>query len=50
MELSIDKRDLLRGLTRTHGVAERKGSMPILSNVLLATQGDEALRLSATDL
>ncbi|NLY94442.1 MAG: DNA polymerase III subunit beta [Myxococcales bacterium] len=50
MELSIDKRDLLRGLSRTHGVAERKGSMPILSNVLLATQGDEALRLSATDL
>lgn len=50
MEFSIDKRDLLRGLNRTHGVAERKGSMPILSNVLISTQGDDAIRLSATDL
>jgi DNA polymerase-3 subunit beta len=50
MELSISKKDLLRGLARTHAVADRKSSMPILSNVLLS--GDEAgvLRFAATDL
>jgi DNA polymerase-3 subunit beta len=50
MELTILKRDFVRGLARTHGVADRKSSMPILSNVLLVTQGNEGLRLAATDL
>ncbi len=50
MELTIQKRDFLRGLARTHGVADRKSSMPILSNVLLSTEGDDTLRLAATDL
>ncbi|MEM9068007.1 MAG: DNA polymerase III subunit beta [Myxococcota bacterium] len=50
MELMIQQRDFLRGLARTHGVADRKSSMPILSNVLLAAEGPEKLRLSATDL
>lgn len=50
MELTIQKRDFLRGLARTHGVADRKSSMPILSNVLLTTEGSDTLRLAATDL
>jgi DNA polymerase-3 subunit beta len=50
MELSISKKSFLRGLARTHGVADRKSSMPILSNVLLSVEGKNALRLSATDL
>ena len=50
MELKIDKRDFLRGLTRTHAVADRKSSMPILSNVLLSTESTKKLRLAATDL
>ncbi len=50
MELSIPKRELFRGLQRTHGVADRKSSMPILSNVLLTTEGQDVLRLAATDL
>ncbi|MCA9530327.1 MAG: DNA polymerase III subunit beta [Myxococcales bacterium] len=50
MELQISKRDFLRGLARTYGVADRKSSMPILSNVLLRTEGDGALRLATTDL
>lgn len=50
MELSIQQRDFLRGLARTHGVADRKSSMPILSNILLSAEGPEKLRLSATDL
>ncbi len=50
MELTIEKQQFLRGLARTHGVADRKSSMHILSNVLLTTEGTDSLRLSATDL
>ena len=50
MELTIEKQQFLRGLARTHGVADRKSSMHILSNVLLSTEGTDSLRLSATDL
>ena len=50
MELTIDKQQFLRGLARTHGVADRKSSMHILSNVLLTAEGTDRLRLSATDL
>lgn len=50
MELTIEKRAFLRGLARTHAVADRKNSMAILSNVLLSTEGGDRLRLSATDL
>jgi DNA polymerase III subunit beta len=50
MELSISKKDFLRGLARTHAVADRKSSMPILSNVLLAAEDGGPLRFLATDL
>jgi DNA polymerase-3 subunit beta len=50
MELSISKKDFLRGLSRTHAVADRKSSMPILSNVLLAADEAGILRFLATDL
>ncbi len=50
MELTISKRSFLKGLARTHGVADRKSSMPILSNILLSTESTNALRLAATDL
>jgi DNA polymerase-3 subunit beta len=50
MEFTIEKQQFLRGLARTHGVADRKSSMHILSNVLLSAEGTDSLRLSATDL
>lgn len=50
MELIISKKNLLRGLARTHAIADRKSSMPILSNVLLATDGKGTLKLASTDL
>ena len=50
MELSVAKKDLLKLLSRMQGVAERKSTMPVLSNVLLAVDGPNALRLAATDL
>ena len=50
MELTIAKKDLLKIVARMQGVAERKSTMPVLANVLLAVDGPSALRLAATDL
>lgn len=50
MELTISKKAFLRALSRTHPVADRKSSMPMLSNILLSTDGSETLRFAATDL
>jgi DNA polymerase-3 subunit beta len=50
MEITVAKKDLLRLVGRMQGVAERKSTMPVLSNVLLAVDGPNALRLAATDL
>jgi DNA polymerase-3 subunit beta len=50
MELTISKRNFLRALARTHSVADRKSSMPILSNVLLTTEDAGTLRVAATDV
>lgn len=50
MDLTISKKAFLRALGRTHPVADRKSSMPILSNILLSTDGSTTLRFAATDL
>jgi DNA polymerase-3 subunit beta len=50
MELTVAKKDLLNLVERMQGVAERKSTMPVLSNVLLAADGSTGLRLAATDL
>jgi DNA polymerase-3 subunit beta len=50
MELTVPKRDLLKLVARMLGVAERKSTMPVLSNVLLAIDGPSTLRVAATDL
>jgi DNA polymerase-3 subunit beta len=53
MKLTIEKSDLHRGLSRLQAVVEKRNSMPILANVLLAAsqQGDRGqLELVATDL
>jgi DNA polymerase III subunit beta len=49
MELTVAKKDLLKIVARMQGVAERKSTMPVLANVLLAVDGS-SLRLAATDL
>jgi DNA polymerase III subunit beta len=49
MEISISKSDLLKELTLTQGVVERKTTIPILSNLLFEVD-ESALRISATDL
>ncbi len=50
MELTVAKKDLLKIVARMQGVAERKSTMPVLANVLLAVDGQNAMRLAATDL
>jgi len=49
MRLSIDKPSLTRALAHVASVVERRNTIPILSNVLLAAAKNE-LKLTATDL
>lgn len=49
MDLTIAKKDFLRAVASMQGVAEKKSTMPVLSNILLGTDGNK-LRVSATDL
>lgn len=49
MEFAIQRGDLLKELQRLQGVVEKKNTIPILSNTLLAADGDQ-LELTATDL
>jgi DNA polymerase III subunit beta len=49
IEITVSKVELLRELTATQGVVERKTTIPILSNYLFEAAGDR-LSLTATDL
>jgi len=49
MDFFIEKSRLLKELALTQGVAEKKTTIPILSNLLIEAEG-ENLRISATDL
>jgi DNA polymerase-3 subunit beta len=49
MEITVSKFDLLKELTATQGVVERKTTIPILSNFLFEAAGDQ-LTITATDL
>jgi DNA polymerase-3 subunit beta len=49
MEITVSRQALLRELTATQGVVERKTTIPILSNFLLEA-ADNRLTITATDL
>jgi DNA polymerase-3 subunit beta len=49
MEISVNKSELLRELTATQGVVERKTTIPILSNFLFEA-ADDRITITATDL
>jgi DNA polymerase-3 subunit beta len=49
MEISLSRQDLLRELTATQSVVERKTTIPILSNFLIEAEGDKVV-ITATDL
>jgi len=50
MDVTVPKKELLRLVGRCQGVADKKSTMPALSNVLLSINGPSELRVSATDL
>ena len=49
MRLKIDRQTLLKGVGRTLGVVDRRGTMPILANFLIQTDENRVV-ISATDL
>ena len=49
MRLTIDKPGLAKALAHVASVVERRNTIPILSNVLIAAARNE-LKLTATDL
>ncbi len=49
MEITVSKTNLLKELTATQGVVERKTTIPILANFLFEASG-EKLSITATDL
>ncbi|MCC7173761.1 MAG: DNA polymerase III subunit beta [Bryobacterales bacterium] len=49
MEFTVNKSDLVRELSLSQGVVEKKTTIPILSNVLLEA-ADDRISLTATDL
>ena len=49
MEFTVNKTDLVRELSLSQGVVEKKTTIPILSNVLLEA-ADDRITLTATDL
>ncbi|MCU0682012.1 MAG: DNA polymerase III subunit beta [Polyangiaceae bacterium] len=50
MDVTVAKKDLLRFVARAQAIADKKSTMPVLSNVLLETTGKTGLSVSATDL
>src|ERR1035438_2948196 len=49
MEITVSRQDLVRELTATQSVVERKTTIPILSNFLIEAE-DDRLNITATDL
>jgi DNA polymerase III subunit beta len=49
MEITVSRQDLVKELTATQSVVERKTTIPILSNFLLEAD-EERLKITATDL
>jgi len=49
MEITVSRQDLVKELTATQSVVERKTTIPILSNFLVEAEG-ERLSITATDL
>jgi DNA polymerase III subunit beta len=49
MEITVSRQELVKELTATQSVVERKTTIPILSNFLIEAEGDQ-LNITATDL
>ena len=49
MKLHIERDEILQGLGRLQAIVERRGTLPVLANVLIGAKGD-SITLAATDL
>ncbi|MDP3273762.1 MAG: DNA polymerase III subunit beta [Deltaproteobacteria bacterium] len=50
MEFVVSKREFMKALGRVQSVADKRSAMPVLTNMLIASEGSSSLRLAATDL
>jgi DNA polymerase-3 subunit beta len=50
MKIRITKKSLVSALSRTSTIADRKSSIPIISNVLIDASDKDRVRISATDI
>ncbi len=49
MEITIDKDELMKAVSRVQSIIEKRSNMPILSMILLTAQ-EASIQISATDL
>lgn len=49
MKIHLERNDLLKALGHSHSVVEKKTTIPVLSHILLQTEGTK-LKITATDL
>ena len=49
MHIRIEKEEILRVIDHVEGIVERRNTIPILSNIMMQTEGDK-LTITATDL
>lgn len=50
MQFVIKRNSLQKELGFVQGIVERKNTIPVLANILIETAGEEAIRISGTDL
>jgi DNA polymerase-3 subunit beta len=50
MQIKINKTEFLKGLYLAQSIADRKGTMPALANVLVRSEGKDTIVCAATDL
>ncbi len=50
LNFNIKKKNFIECLSLTQGISEKKGSMPIISNVLIESADNNLIKISATDL
>ena len=49
MEFAINRDIFFKSLSHAYGIIEKKTTLPILSNILIAAEGSK-IRITATDL
>lgn len=50
MEFRVEKEDIIKALSKVQGVVGKKGTIPILSNVLIKSYSGDRIEILATDL